>query len=170
MAYVPELRALLADDLELHCDDEAGKPLDVDAVLDGCEPESRIYVCGPTALLDAVLSKTLARGWSHDRVHFELFSTPAPAAGDQPIELTLARSGRTLTVPAGQTILDCLIEDGCDPLYDCKRGECGVCGIGVVEGQVDHRDYVLSEADRRSHKVIQICVSRALGRRLVLDL
>lgn len=170
MAYVQELGVLLASDLKLHCDAESGKPLDVDGVLDRCEPQSRIYVCGPNALLDVVLSKTLARGWSHDRVHFELFSTPVPAAGDRPIEIILARSGRTMTVPADQTILDCLIEHDCDPLYDCKRGECGVCAIGVIEGEVDHRDYVLSEADRRSHKVIQICVSRARGPRLALDL
>jgi ferredoxin-NADP reductase len=170
MAYVRELRDLLADDLEVHCDEKAGHPLDVDAVLDRCQPQSHIYVCGPKALLDAVLSKTLARGWNQERIHFELFSTPAPTAGDRPIEVVLARSALTLTVPAGETILDCLIEHGCDPLYECRRGECGVCAIGVIEGEVDHRDYVLSEADRRSQKVIQICVSRAIGPRLVLDL
>lgn len=170
MAFVPELRALLTVDLELHCDDEAGSPLDIDAVLDRCEPDSQLYVCGPKALLDAVLSKTASRRWNKDRIHFELFSTVAPEASDHPIEVTLSKSGRTLTVPADQTILDCLIDHDCDPLYECRRGECGVCAVGVIEGEVDHRDYVLTEADRRSNRVIQICVSRALGARLVLDL
>lgn len=170
MAYVPDLRGLLADDLIVHCDDEQGGPLDVDAILEQSGASSHVYVCGPKALLDAVLVKSQARGWSSDRIHFELFSAQMPEVGDQPIELTLARSGRTLVVPADQSILDCLIENGCDPLYDCKRGECGVCGIGVVEGDVDHRDYVLSELERRSNTVIQICVSRAKSHRLILDL
>lgn len=170
MAFVPELRERLGDDLELHVDEEAGTPLDVDAILDRCEASSPLYVCGPKVLLDAVLAGTLARGWHPERVHFELFSAPTPASGDQPIALTLARSGRQLTVPATQTVLDCLIEHGCDPLYDCKRGECGVCATGVVEGEVDHRDYVLSASERQGHKVMQICVSRARGPRLVLDL
>jgi len=170
MAFVPELQQLLGDDLRLHLDDEAGRPLDVDAVLDGCRPEDRLYVCGPTVLLDSVLAKTQARGWTHDRVHFELFTTPVAEAGDRPVEVVLAQSGRTLTVPANQTILDCLVEHGCDPMFDCKRGECGVCSTPVLEGEIDHRDYFLSDAEKKSHKVMQICVSRARSDRIVLDL
>ena len=170
MAFVPELQALLGDRLKLHADDEAGAPLDVDAVLDGCAPEDQIYVCGPKVMLDTVLAKTQARGWTHERVHFELFTTPVVEAGDRPIEVVLAQSGKTLTVPANQTILDCLIEHGCDPLFDCKRGECGVCSTPVIEGEVDHRDYFLSDAEKASNKVMQICISRARGARLVLDL
>jgi ferredoxin len=167
---VPELQALLGDDLKLHADDEAGAPLDVDALLDGCGPEDQLYVCGPKVMLDTVLAKTQARGWTHERVHFELFTTPVVEAGDRPIEVVLAQSGKTLTVPANQTILDCLIEHGCDPLFDCKRGECGVCSTAVIEGEVDHRDYFLSDAEKASNKVMQICISRARGARLVLDL
>ena len=171
MAFLPELQALLGDDdLHVHADAEAGAPLDVDTLLDACSADDRLYVCGPKPLLDHVLAKTQARGWTHERVHFELFTTPVADAGDRAFELVLAQSGRTYTVPAGQTVLDCLIEHGCDPLYDCKRGECGVCTTGVIDGEVDHRDYVLSEAEKASGKVMQICVSRARGPRLVLDL
>ena len=170
MAFVGELEQLLGADLKLHADDEAGAPLDIDALLDGCTADDQIYVCGPKVLLDTVLAKTQARGWTHEHVHFELFTTPVVEAGDKPIEVVLAQSGRTLTVPANQTILDCLIEQGCDPLFDCKRGECGVCTTAVIEGEVDHRDYFLSDTERRSNKVMQTCVSRARGARLVLDI
>lgn len=170
MAFVPELRELLADDLQLHADDEAGGPLDVEAILERCEPTDQIYVCGPKVLLDQVLAKTQARGWTHERVHFELFTTPVVEAGDRPIEVVLAQSGQSFEVPADQTILDCLIEHGCDPLFDCKRGECGVCSTPVVEGDVDHRDYFLSDAEKKSNKVMQICISRAHSARLILDL
>ena len=100
----------------------------------------------------------------------ELFTAPVAAAGDQPIDVVLAQSGQQFTVPAGQSILDCLIEHGCDPLFDCKRGECGVCSASVIEGEPEHRDYFLSDAEKAGGKVMQICVSRAKGRRLVLDL
>lgn len=170
MAFVPELQQLLGEDLMLHADDEAGGPLNIDAVLDACTDDDQLYVCGPKAMLDIVLAKTQVRGWTHERVHFELFTTPIFEAGDKPIEVVLAQSGRTVTVPANRTILDCLIDLGLDPLFDCKRGECGVCSTPVIEGEVDHRDYFLSDAEKRSNKVMQICVSRACGARLVLDL
>ena len=172
MAFLPELQALLGEgELRVHADaEQAGAPLDLDVLLDGCASDDRLYVCGPKPLLDNVLAKTQARGWTRERVHFELFTTPVAAAGDRAFELVLARSGRTLAVPADQTVLGCLIAHGCDPLYDCKRGECGVCTTGVVDGEVDHRDYVLGDAERASGKVMQICVSRARGPRLVLDL
>jgi len=171
MAFLPELEALLGDALSVHADDEAGRPLDIGALLDGCAPDDRLYVCGPKVMLDAVLAACQARGWNtHERVHFELFTTPEVEVGDQPIELVLAQSGQTYTVAADQTILDCLIDNGCDPLFDCKRGECGVCATPVLEGEIDHRDYVLTAREKAEGNVMQICISRCKGRRLVLDI
>ncbi|KAB7565971.1 2Fe-2S iron-sulfur cluster binding domain-containing protein, partial [Verminephrobacter sp. Larva24] len=97
-------------------------------------------------------------------------AAPAAAEGDQPFEVELARSGQRFTVPAGQSILDCLIENGCDPLFDCKRGACGVCAVPVLEGGIDHRDHVLSAREKAQGSVMQICISRAKGTRLVLDI
>ena len=170
MAFLPELQALLGDELAVHADTEAGAPLDIAALLDGCAPDDKLYVCGPKVMLDAVLAATQARGWTHDRVHFELFTTPAVEEGDHPFEVVLAMSGQTYTVPADQTILDCLIEHGCDPMYDCKRGECGVCATPVMEGEIDHRDYVLTAREKAEGNVMQICISRCKGKRLVLDI
>jgi vanillate O-demethylase ferredoxin subunit len=170
MAFLPELQALLGEDLRVHADVEAGGPLDVDALLAGCGEADQLHVCGPRPLLDAVLAKTQARGWTHERVHFELFTTPVAEAGDRPFEVVLSQSGQSFEVPADQTLLDCLIAHGCDPLFDCKRGECGVCTTAVLEGEVDHRDYFLSDAEKASGKVMQVCDSRARGPRLVLDL
>ncbi|MDQ8017973.1 MAG: 2Fe-2S iron-sulfur cluster-binding protein [Bordetella sp.] len=171
LAFADELKVLLGSGLRLHADDEAGGAgLDIGALLDGMTEGEPLYVCGPKPLLDAVLAATQARGWAPGRVHFELFSAPVVEAGDQPFEVELAQSGRRFTVPADQTVLDCLIDHGCDPLYDCKRGECGVCAVPVIEGEVDHRDYVLSQAEKDGGQVMQICISRAKGPRLVLDL
>ena len=171
MAFLPELSQLLGEQLVVHADDEAGKPLDIGALLDSLASADRLYVCGPKVMLDAVLAAAQARGWNtHERVHFELFTTPEVEEGDQPFELVLAQSGKTLTVPANQTILDCMIEHGCDPMFDCKRGECGVCATPVMEGEIDHRDYVLTAREKAEGNVMQICISRCKGKRLVLDI
>jgi vanillate O-demethylase ferredoxin subunit len=154
----------------VHADAEAGAPLDIDALLDSVPAGDRLYVCGPKVMLDAVLARTQARGWEHDRVHFELFTEPVAEEGDQPFEVELAQSGQRFTVPAGQSILDCLIEHGCDPMFDCKRGECGVCAVPVLEGEIDHRDYVLTAREKAEGNVMQICISRAKSGRLVLDI
>lgn len=170
MAFLPELQGLLHAALHVHADDEAGAPLDVEALLDACSATDELFVCGPKPLLDAVLARTHARGWARERVHFEVFAPATVAAGDHAFAVLLAQDGRTVQVKADQSILDALIDAGCDPLFDCKRGECGVCAVPVIEGDIDHRDYVLSESERQAGKVIQICISRCKGRRLVLDL
>lgn len=170
MAFLPELQALLGDTLRVHTDAQAGAPLDVDALLDACGADDQLYVCGPKPMLDTLLAKTQARGWTRERVHFEVFTAPTVAAGDHAFEVVLTQSGRSLTIPADRSILDCLIDAGCDPMFDCKRGECGVCATTVIEGEIDHRDYVLSDRERQEGNVMQICISRCKGQRLVLDL
>ena len=70
------------------------------------------------------------------------------AQAAKPFEVELRQSGRVLTIPADKTIVDVMEEEGCDPMYDCKRGECGVCQATVLEGEPDHRDYYLSDTER----------------------
>jgi vanillate O-demethylase ferredoxin subunit len=91
-------------------------------------------------------------------------------AADTAIEVVLARSGLTFIVPPDKSILQVLIEEGIDPMYDCQRGECGTCQVAVLEGEPDHRDHILSESERAGNKVMQICVSRAKTARLGLDM
>jgi ferredoxin len=91
-------------------------------------------------------------------------------AEDTAIEVVLKRSGLTFIVPPNKSILQVLIEEAIDPMYDCQRGECGICQVTVLEGIPDHRDHILSESERAENNVMQICVSRAKTPRLVLDL
>ena len=118
----------------------------------------------------AVLAHTTSQGWAAGRVHFELFAPPAATAGDRSFEVVLQQSGTTLQVPPNKTLLAMLNEAGCDVMFDCERGECGVCAVEVIEGDIDHRDYVLTAREKAAGNVIQVCVSRAKGARLVLDL
>lgn len=174
LAFVDELSALARDALVLHADDDDATRLDLGTLLDALKPARgafpHLYVCGPKGMIDATIAGAKTRNWPVDRVHFELFATAAPIAGDQPFELELRQSGKVLTVPADKTIAEVMEEAGCDPMIDCKRGECGVCSATVLEGVPDHRDYVLSDAEKAEGKLIQICISRAKTPRLVLDL
>ena len=82
----------------------------------------------------------------------------------------LARTNRTLIVPDGATILDTLLAAGIDAGHSCLEGVCGTCETRVIEGVPDHRDVVLSAAERASNQTIMICCSGAKTSRLVLDL
>lgn len=100
--------------------------------------------------------------------------TPAPAAApapvDQPVSVTLRRSGRTIAVPAGQSILDAVLDAGVDAPWSCRAGNCGTCAVKVLEGTPDHRDDVLSAEERDRAGLMCICVSRARTAALALDL
>lgn len=170
LAYLEPLHEKLGDRLQIHADDEAGGPLGVAELLDRCAAPDVLYVCGPAPMLEAVQHEAAARGWPRERVHFELFATATPATGDRAFTVVLASSGRTLEVGPQQTLLQCLIDSGCDPMFDCQRGECGVCAVPVLDGAIDHRDFVLSAREKAAGNVIQTCVSRAAGARLVLDI
>ena len=170
LAMVSELTEMLGNQLALHIDDEAGAPLNLPALFDSLGQEDHIYCCGPLPMIDAILAEAAQRGWPRSRVHFELFSAPAHEAGDNAFEVELAQSGQTLSVPPDKSILDVLIDAGHDPLYDCKRGECGVCAVDVLSGEIDHRDYILTDREKAAGNLMHICVSRCKSDRLVLDL
>lgn len=170
MALLEELQQLLGDDLIVHIDDEQSAPLDIAAILDSCSSKDHLYICGPQPLLDAVLVQTAGRSWDAGRVHFELFGAPSLSADDRSFELILQSSGKRLTVPPSKSVLTVLNEAGCDVMFDCERGECGVCAVEVLSGVIDHRDYVLTEREKHEGRVMHACVSRCKGAVLVLNL
>ena len=170
LAFLDDIEALANGRLELHADDEKGGVFDMRGLMTRLDRDEPLYVCGPTPMIDAAIAAAEELGWPQGRLRFEIFTPVAPQSGDTPFEVVLKSSGRSFHVPATKTILDVLLEAGEDPLHDCKRGDCGICQVGVIEGIPDHRDYVLSKAERASNKIVQICISRSKTPRLVLDL
>lgn len=118
-----------------------------------------VYCCGPQGLMAAVAERVPA-------VRTERFGARAAAGG--PFEVELSRSGRVLTVPAGSSVLSAVRTELPGTLYSCEQGFCGTCRQRVLEGEVDHRDELLTDAEREDSMLI--CVSRARGDRLVLDM
>ena len=126
-----------------------------------------VYVCGPRRLINAVRETAESQGWPLSQIHFESFGT-ASLADDRAFKVHLAKSNKTITVPAESTILDTLLEVGINVPHDCKRGECSMCTTQVLEGEPDHRDLCLSADEKASSMCI--CVSRAKGTDLTLSL
>jgi ferredoxin len=168
LAFVSELEALLGKRLEIH-DDSISGVLDVEATMRALGEGIALYVCGPLSMIEAAISAARALDWPDGRLRFEIFSKPTFTEGEA-FEVILASSGKRFRVPPGRSILDTLIENGEQPLHDCKRGDCGLCQVGVLEGVPEHRDYYLSEKERSTNKVMQICISRSRTPVLVLDL
>ncbi|MFJ2088384.1 PDR/VanB family oxidoreductase [Streptomyces sp. NPDC087901] len=144
--------------------DEAGHP-DVAAALADAAEGTAVHCCGPEPLMDAVAA-ALPPGCT---LHLERFSASgAEAAGSAPFEVELRRSGRTVPVAAGQSVLAAVRAELPHVSYSCEQGFCGTCQQRVLEGDIEHRDDLLTDAERRDSMLI--CVSRCRGERLVLDL
>ncbi|MFG2744991.1 PDR/VanB family oxidoreductase [Streptomyces chartreusis] len=134
-------------------------PADLDGFLADVPEGAAVYCCGPEGLMAAVEER-------FPRVRLERFA-PRASGGDA-FEVELRRSGRTLSVPADSTVLAAVRAEFPNTLYSCEQGFCGTCQQRVLEGEVDHRDELLTDSERAASMLI--CVSRARGDRLVLDM
>ncbi|AMO99626.1 2Fe-2S iron-sulfur cluster binding domain protein [Collimonas arenae] len=153
-----------------HFDDEQGAPPDLRAYLASKPKDAHFYCCGPTPMLNAF--ETLCAELDLPNVHIERFAATENVEAVQSDEYVaeLARSKKTISVPAGKSLLDALLDAGLDVEHSCREGVCGACETRVLEGEPEHRDGVLSKSERASNKMMMVCVSGCKGKRLVLDL
>jgi phthalate 4,5-dioxygenase reductase subunit len=157
----PELRGKV----KIHHDDgDLAKALDLWPIVE--KPQGHLYCCGPRGLMQTV--RDMTGHWSPSAVHFEAFTEAAEAKPDDtPFTVRLARTGETIAVPVGQTILEALREHGLDVPSSCESGTCGTCRTRLISGDVDHRDLVLADDERAGN--IMVCVSRARSDEIVID-
>lgn len=163
MAFAAELAAL-GERVRLRPQDEHGL-LDLTAELSDLDEGTAVYCCGPEPLLAAVADLV-----PPELLHVERF---APVAVDRPgtaFDVQLNRSGKIVHVPAGRSVLESIEAAGVPVLFSCREGTCGTCETEVLDGEPDHRDSLLTEEERAAGDTMLICVSRARGARLVLDL
>ncbi|WP_412517169.1 PDR/VanB family oxidoreductase [Actinomadura madurae] len=166
MAFLDEL-SLYGDRVEICPQDQFGL-LDLEGALRDWTDEALVYCCGPEPMLAAAEERCAALGVGALRT--ERFS-PKPVEGvDEAFEVELALSGRTLRIEPGRSILETVEKAGVNVLSSCREGTCGTCETPVLDGEPEHRDSVLTEEERADGGFMMICVSRARGSRLVLEL
>ncbi|MFF3288449.1 PDR/VanB family oxidoreductase [Streptomyces sp. NPDC003023] len=194
MAYRDELAELPGGEVTLVPQDTRGM-LDLDRALGGIPEGTAVYCCGPGPLLAAVEQRCARLGAA---LHTERFTAPdaggapedaaapegatvlpsGPSGPSGPLgntgaghfEVELRRTGRTLQVPAGRSLLDVVREAVPGVAFSCEEGWCGTCETKVVGGLPEHRDSVLTDAERAFNSTMMICVGRSRSRRLTLDL
>ena len=156
------------DKISLYCSEE-GTRADLSTLLAAYTAGDHVYTCGPDVYMQSVMDAATA--FPEDARHLEYFAVPeAPEYENHPFTIHLARDGRTFEVPEDKSAAEILQSAGFKIDIKCSDGICGVCKCGVVEGEVEHRDFVLSKAQRKDQ--IITCQSRAStpGGTVVLDL
>lgn len=167
-AFCDEL--LAQEGVQAHFDQEQGGAPDLRAYLASKPAGAHFYCCGPTPMLNAF--EKLCEELGLPNVHIERFAATeqvAPAQ-DSAYVAFLSRTQKSVTVPAGKSLLDALLESDVEIDYSCREGVCGACETKVIDGTPDHRDEYLSKAEHAANKSMIVCVSGCKGQRLVLDL
>lgn len=130
---------------------------------------SHVYICGPAAMISDVRAEARRLGWSASHVHYEQFVEQKTGKA---FDLTLARSGVTLRVPAQVSPLEVLEANGIAIPYLCRGGACGQCETRVLQSDtaLEHNDVWLSDEVKACNSHFMPCISRADGGTLIIDL
>lgn len=162
----------LSDKVRLHFDDGAPEQrIDIAKLLRDQTPDCNLYICGPKGFMDSVLNQARKIGWDEKLLHYESFQADLqPKADDQPFEIKLFKTGRTIQVAADQSPINALAAAGIVVPTSCEQGICGTCLTRVVEGVPDHRDSFLMPTEHLANDCFTPCCSRSLTSTLVIDL
>lgn len=149
---------------------DQGERIPLAGIIENQPLGTHIYVCGPQGMIDWVLDLTRHEGWPEENVHWEHFS--APPTGNR-FDVKLARTGKLISVGEHQSMLEAIEEAGVDAPYLCRGGACGQCVTEVVHiegGVLQHNDHYLTDDEKTAGKKIAICVSRANGGCVTVEL
>ncbi|MEO1652370.1 MAG: fatty acid desaturase [Bacteroidota bacterium] len=160
-----------APNVEIHLDKNGKSSLDLEKTLARPDKDTLIYVCGPAGFNHWIKETALSQGWSNHQIKQEVFAKNYPDQKENhSFELVLQKSGKSISVEKNLTIIDSLLLHNIKVEYTCLQGTCGTCLCPIVDGEADHRDAVLREEEKLENKQLCLCVSRAKGDRLVIDL
>ncbi|WP_428422888.1 PDR/VanB family oxidoreductase [Methylibium sp.] len=161
-----------ASRVAFHFDDgDAAQKIDLPALLASPGGERHLYACGPAGFLEFVLATARAQGWPQESIHFEYFAAPAQDTdGDTAFDVRIASTGKVYRIAADRSVAAALAEQGVVIEVSCEQGVCGTCLTRVLDGEPDHRDQYLTEAERARNDQFTPCCSRAKSQLLVLDL
>ena len=169
MAFADALETELGKSVAIHAG-EAGERIDVAGEIAALPDNGELYVCGPIGMLNEVKQAWAAAGRPMGRLRYEVFGDSGLFA-EGPFSVDVQGLDRTVAVRPDQTLLEALIGAGVDMIYDCQRGECGLCAVDVIEhdGAIDHRDVFFSAEEKQEGTRMCACVSRLVGGKAIID-
>lgn len=168
MPFIKELKDILGDGLKLHFSHSMGL-FEINEILNYTSDKTGLYLCGPLRFMNAVRKVWENSNFPTTNLRFETFGASGLFA-PQEFKVKLPRFDKEIVVAENQTILSALEDAGIEVLYDCKKGECGLCQVTVLEcsGDIDHRDFFFREDQKKTNNKMCICVSRVANGDLVL--
>lgn len=163
MAYLDELREHHGERLSLHVRDE-GTSMSVPAFVAGLGDDTEVYVCGPIRLMDAVRRSWLEAGLPIANLRMETFGNSGWFDA-QEFTVRIPAQGLETRVKPNQSMLEALEAAGAEMMYDCRKGECGLCEVRItgLDGDIDHRDVFYSERQKDARSKLCCCVSRVVS-------
>lgn len=163
MAYLADLEATHGDNLIAHITQESGR-MSAPALLDTVPADAELYMCGPIRLMEEIRRLWERGGRDATALRYETFGSSGWFEAE-PFEVVVPRLGVTVEVQPGESMLEALERGGVDMMYDCRRGECGLCEADIVrlDGRVDHRDVFYSERQKAPNSKMCCCVSRVIA-------
>lgn len=158
--FIDMLETELESGLSVHDDSRSGR-FDVRALIPWLTPDTVCYVCGPMPMMEAIRSAWDELGLPTVNLRFETFGSASGENATQ-FNVTVVETGLTITVPANMTMLDALISADQPIMFDCRKGECGLCKVDIehLEGELDHRDVFFNKSQHREGHAMCACVSR----------
>ncbi|MFD1254173.1 Phenoxybenzoate dioxygenase subunit beta [Devosia equisanguinis] len=170
MAFAEDLQDLLGGQLVLR-DNSIGEHVDLAAEFAALPPDAECYLCGPIGMLEAAKAAWADAGRPISRLRYEVFGDSGLFA-EKPFVVDVLNRDISVPVRSDQTLLEALIGAGVEMIYDCQRGECGLCAVKVLEkeAEIDHRDVFFSPEEKAENHRMCACVSRLSEGRAVIDI
>jgi ferredoxin-NADP reductase len=167
--YLADLATVPWADKVTYYFSDQGTRADFDEILSGYQMGWHVYACGPERYMNSVIAAASAVGFPEDAQHLEYFAVPEqPDYENNDFKIRLTKSGQEYAVPADKSAADVLIDAGYSIDLKCSDGICGVCKCGVLSGDIEHRDFVLSKKQRENQMIL--CQSRAKEKDGVIEI
>lgn len=168
-----ELAAICAADARIRVDHVIGGLIGAATIVDLAGPLSdrMVYVCGPQAMYPYALEQLDRLGHPRRRVRFEANGAPArpheqpgwPAGLDPDAEVTVrVAGGPSFRAPRRRPLLDALEDHGVQPEVACRSGECSLCRVRVVSGEVFNAEEARLRSSDLEFGWIHSCVAYPL--------
>jgi len=169
LAYLDAIQLMDGHEINIYLKDETRR-IPVPEVIERLPLNTVIYVCGPESMISEVEKVANDKGIDVKLERFGPSGEVISHVGDTAFEVTLVGSGTTLTVEANERLIDVVRRVVPGVPFSCEEGFCGSCETGVLEGEPEHNDSILSPEERSANDCMMICVGRSKSARLVLDI